>query len=399
MAWVAQEVYHFIKRKSYFTNFILEVFPISLNFHNDPASNFDHHGSRKAKPPIRWWEKEEYKIYDLYELSLKGIQSHWESKLILNSCDIDAYDWTRRAKPWFGDLQLWLSEVRSLCSEERPCYADREKLSSNSAKIFMYPLSVYFYDAMMPLELDTILPQTSSYVKAFLPVLLFSYIVNRRGSPKDKLDQNGYPKIPSSELSYTASYYHRLVTRPKDLTQQERSKMLNDGRKLFLAKHWETIYPKLTFSSLQQNELTTRKIYGRILLFLRLILKTNKICNITLSMYAFEYMTGLLSLVCANLPVKHIRFPQPICYDNDPLRKDFLNFIKDANFVFHPHTELKKYVIYLKFQYLLREQLVCREHDGAIPDEFKKKIIEGLEEIYTLVWAEKISPFYLNEQH
>lgn len=177
------------------------------------------------------------------------IKKHW---LDLNE---DKISFERPDRPWFGDILY--------CG-------DQLKKNSHPSIYERFPSVIKEHLPEAGYELHNLLPQTD-LVKTFLPVLLTSYITH---------------------------YPHRKNF--LDLLDQDNSNtdFIEKGKKLWITPPLHVSYNKLTAADCNPvNIERTLPVYLRIIQFLVFLVNTAAICNVGLSFFLFEEMTGYLHLL------------------------------------------------------------------------------------------------------
>lgn len=208
------------------------------------AVHYQYHGCL-SKELIKHWK-------DLYNASDK-LPDKFSDKF---------YDRLAGNYPWFGDMLFFWSDVQK----------------HTSASIFEeFPLNIRENLKEISIELDYILPKTS-LTQAFLPVLITCYVFNRR----------------KTNLSFIKALYEK--------------NSLNDGNIPDLGfdrglKYLSTIEMKAKYSKLSPKDVSlkdakrARAVYLNIIQFFIFLLSFENLCNMALSFYTFECMTGYLHLL------------------------------------------------------------------------------------------------------
>lgn len=197
-------------------------------------------------------------IKEKYQTDLwKDIKNHWIS---INPIELNEMLEKQCEKPWFGNLSSFWENIKNNCS---PSISKQ------------FPDSLLNKESMIrnQTELNFLLPKTD-LVNAFLPVLITSYFENRH-----------------KNLKFLNNLFQGACTE----TDLERGKYL-----WFTAPFKET-YKKLRAEHCKANSIgRTLPIYIHILQFLAFLACTSCHCNVGLSFYLFEYMTGYLHLLGAD---------------------------------------------------------------------------------------------------
>ena len=195
--------------------------------------------------------------------------------------------------------------------------------------------------------------------------------------------------MPSSDLKGTCSLYNELVMGPDSgysvSNEQKVKELLKKVKKLFNIPHWTSTYSKLSLSKLlsEQSLPQRRQILGKIFLFLTLTYELRDICNITLSLYAFEYMTGYLSMIATNFPMGNNPLPEPISFSTDYFRKECLEQIESLDV--RTVDDSRAIELYLKFNFLLRREFWYRDYFDQVQISDSTEKIEIDDHSWTLI--------------
>lgn len=234
---------------------------------------------------------------DFYKLqvqkALQELESHWLK--ILNLEDKSSFDkrGTVNFVPWFGDLGGWLAELKDVD------YGTYPEFDLSASKI--YPKAVCDKNDIrnIAMELDLLLPEGDSVVCGILPVLITGYIVNRRvPAPKSKAkgsDYGGTPEFADFLLDCEGPQFYRKNEEQKQLNPR---KMMHKKTKLFVLREWNARFPKIKYSQLNKGKAQMLLSgYGDMRLFFFLLYKLRDKCNVSLSYFVFEAMTGFVDLL------------------------------------------------------------------------------------------------------
>lgn len=284
-----------------------------------------------------------------------------------------------RRPAWFGDLKSWL-EPLCACKIQSGSGTKSTEAQQKYHRQFSLPSAVNTDLAMVSIELDTMLPRDNPLVAAMLPILIYSYFLNRKKQGKAQFDADGYP-IDEVSLQGTAKLYVDLKTNAWQdyaITRSGKDPLLNRAKKLFNLKNWRCEYSKLTLNSLQneQKQGQIRRIFGKILLFSTLTHHLQDVCNVTMTMDAFEDLTGLLSLITKDFPIHTAgKSEGPFRRNLDPCKQELLMLIEQFQM-----KHLQRYDIispYDRFLYLFRSELWYSEHEdeNREPTEDEMKMI------------------------
>lgn len=197
-------------------------------------------------------------LYDLKKIILKNLTQLREGEVCVEECDT----------PWFGDVFSWTSTLQKECmstlSKDLPALLRREDKKSKESE------ESEELDKLDKLgkELHNLLPQ-DDLVKAFLPIILTNY-VSRRSQMSDVYD------ILFGDLCNEAL--------PRQL------------EKYWAPSSWKERYKNISSKNCKgTNFFRTLPIYVNAIQFL-FFLKDTKDCNIGLSFYVFDQLTGYLRL-------------------------------------------------------------------------------------------------------
>lgn len=237
---------------------------------------------------------------DFYNLQLQKtfeiLEDYWKSIINLqNKSDLDKRD-VDNFVPWFGALECWLTELKEVNYDTYP------EFDLSASKI--YPKAICDKAGIRNIakELDLLLPKDNPAICDILPVLITAYIVNRRSPTGEKgvadsaVDYQGTPGFVNFLLDSTGpklTIADKKAGRKAPQKVIDPRKMLQSKEKLFLLKNWNDSFPKITYS-----QVTKRKAqmllsgYGCIRLFFFLLYKLQDKCNVSLSCFMFESMTG-----------------------------------------------------------------------------------------------------------
>ena len=316
----------------------------------------------------------------LYHQAVDQIGRYWRSLLHEDStidCE-EAYGVENRRPAWFGDLKSWLKPLYA-CKIQSGSGTKNTEAQQKYQRQFSLPSAVNTDLAMISIELDTMLPKDNPLVAAMLPILIYSYFLNRKKQGEAQFDADGYP-IDEVSLQGTAKLFVDLKTNAwQDYTLPHSGKdpLLNRAKKLFNLKNWRCEYSKLTLNSLQneQKQGQIRRIFGKILLFSTLTYHLQDVCNVTMTMDAFEDLTGLLSLITKDLPIHTAgKSEGPFRRNLDPCKQELLALIEQFQIEhLQRYDTIPPYVIFL---YLLRNKLWYSEHEdeGRDPTEDERKM-------------------------
>lgn len=317
----------------------------------------------------------------LYHQAVEQIGHYWRSLLHEDStidCE-EAYGVENRRPAWFGDLKSWLEPLYA-CKIQSGSGTKNTQAQQKYQRQFSLPSAVNTDLAMISIELDTMLPKDNPLVAAMLPILIYSYFLNRKKQGEAQFDANGYP-IDEASLQGTAKLFVDLKTnawRDYTLPHSGKDPLLNRAKKLFNLKNWRCEYSKLTLNSLQneQKQGQIRMILGKILLFSALTYHLQDVCNVTMTMDAFEDLTGLLSLITKELPIHTAgKSEGPFPRNLDPYKQELLALIEQFQIEhLQRYDTIPPYVIFL---YLLRSELWYSEHkdEDRDPTEDERKMI------------------------
>lgn len=242
------------------------------------------------------------------------IKKHW---LALNKSEIS---FERPERPWFGDILYW---------------GDRLKNFSHPSVYEKFPATIKEHLPEVGYELHNLLPQTD-LVKAFLPVLITSY-VTRYSHKKDflgLLEQNN----PSPAL-------------------------IEEGKKLWIIPPLRFSYKKLTAADCNPvNIARTLPVYLQIIQFLVFLVNTVAICNVGLSFFLFEEMTGYLHLMGEDakhylelLSTMDIEHPATVKFEDDEeIIKYSEHILSELNFLKYTKASSDKRIKYTRsFSFLV----------------------------------------------
>ena len=129
-------------------------------------------------------------------------------------------------------------------------------------------------------------------------------------------------------------------------------------------------------------------IFGKILLFSALTYHLQDVCNVTMTMDAFEDLTGLLSLIAKKLPIYNTgKSKGPFRRNLDPCKQELLVLIEQFQIEhLQRYDKIPPYVIFL---YLLRSELWYSEHEDEdrepTEDEMKMITKDFPDQIYLLI--------------
>lgn len=177
------------------------------------------------------------------------IKGHWERLSSSETSD-------KATKfPWFGDIQYWIE----VC-----------KRNTSSCILKKFPSAIRENPSQPLLELHRLLPQTN-LTKAFLPILLNGYFRNYRKNN---------------------CFFETITNEPVDDSVFER------GMKLFITPQFTETYRKLSSKDCRNGNIgRILPVYLQIIQFLVFLTSTSQICNVSLSFFCFERMTGYLHLL------------------------------------------------------------------------------------------------------
>lgn len=191
-------------------------------------------------------------LYGKYEADLwRDIKQHWRE---LNKCK--SYEENIKI-PWFTSTEAMWKNVENKCGPD----------------IFnIFPSSIQHNVSKIERELHWLLPKTD-LVKAFLPVLLTSYFTNRAKS-------TDFLKLLMEE------------------EYNDNDSVIEKGRNIWISPTLKETYKKLRSSDCTpENIRRTLPVYMRIMQFFVFLCCESSICNVGLSFYYFEHMTGYLHLL------------------------------------------------------------------------------------------------------
>ena len=317
---------------------------------------------------------------DLYNQAIVQVGQYWRSLFHEDQgpTSEEAYGPENRKPAWFGDLVAWLEPIR-VRQVQKNSNTKRAVQRQDFPCPFILPASVNEYPAMIAIELNTLLPENNPLVKAVLPVLIYSYCLNRKNQGEAELDDNGYP-IDEASLQGTSKLYVDLKTNLWDdytAPRKGEDPLFKRANDLFGLKDWLSEYPKLTLSSVQNKQKDTQlqRILGKILLFITLTYRLRDICNVTMSMDAFETLTGYLSMISVNLPMYEQTSERPCSRASDPFKQELVQLLKERQI--ENLDSGATLLLYYRFQYLFRYMLWYREHgdENRDPTEKEMKLI------------------------
>lgn len=305
---------------------------------------------------------------DLYHQAIERISLYWRGLFKPGQImgDSEAYSPENRKPAWFGDLASWLEPLRSHQTQTD----SRAKSTTAQQKFrcqFTLPTSINRDLAMISVELNTLLPKDEPLVKALLPVLIYSYFLNRKNQGEPELDSNGYP-IDEASLQGTGKLYVDLKMNAWQdylVPNMEENPLHKRAQRLFHLKNWTFEYPTLTLNSLQngQKKAQLQKILGKILLFTTLAYRLRDTCNVTMSIDAFESLTGYLSMISVELsPIYEKARRRTFSPAIDPFRQELIRLLKERQIENLDSENLD--LLYYRFQYLFRYELWYREHEN-----------------------------------
>ena len=319
---------------------------------------------------------------DLYNQAIVQISQYWRSLFHEDQgpTSEEAYGPENRKPAWFGDLVAWLEPIRvRQVQKVQKDSSTKEAQQQDFPCPFILPTAINEYLTMIAIELNTLLPEDNPSVKAVLPVLIYSYCLNRKRRGEPELDDSGYP-IDEASLQGTSKLYVDLKTNLwKDHTaplngEDPLFKRAND---LFGLEDWSSEYPKLTLSSLRnkQKDAQLQRMLGKILLFITLTYRLRDICNVTMSMEAFETLTGYQSMISVNLPMYEQASERPFSRASDPFKQELVQLLKERQI--ENLDSGATLLLYYRFQYLFRYMLWYREHgdENRDPTEKEMKLI------------------------
>lgn len=177
--------------------------------------------------------------------------------ILVNQCKTEIYE-KQIGVPWFGDIQYTWKNFKKTCP-----YIFWKRFPANLTKEDRLP--------EIATELHYLLPNTD-LVKTFLPVLLSSYVTKRK-----------------------SNFWESLNDEDLDIDQIECKKDL-----------WSTpplrdTFPKLTADNVSLTCLDRGlSVYSKIIQFFVFVEATSHICNVSLSFFGFDAMTGYLRLLGAD---------------------------------------------------------------------------------------------------
>lgn len=236
--------------------------------------------------------------------------------------------------PWFGNLECWLTELKDVN------YGTYPEFDLSVSKIYPKAICDKAGICNIAKELDLLLPKDNPAICDILPVLITAYIVNRRSPTKKKgaedstIDYQGTPGFTDFLLD---SVGPKLTIADKKAGRKapqkviDPRKMLQDKEKLFLLKNWNDSFPKITYSQITKGKAQMLLSgYGLIRLFFFLLYKLQDKCNVSLSCFMFESMTGH-----GEWTINGEEFPQKEDILSDSRRSHILTYIKkDFNDLF-----------------------------------------------------------------
>lgn len=102
---------------------------------------------------------------------------------------------------------------------------------------------------------------------------------------------------------------------------------------------------------------------GKILLFTTLAYRLRDTCNVTMSIDAFESLTGYLSMISVELsPIYEKARRRIFSPAIDPFRQELIRLLKERQIENLDSENLD--LLYYRFQYLFRYELWYREHEN-----------------------------------
>jgi len=235
---------------------------------------------------------------------------------------------------------------------------------------YFYPMCLLKYKHELAVEFRCLLPNTPA-VKAILPLLLMSYITNRRSATRSKQKKDSpVLNIEGEEEEGTVSLLRNLIVyKDKNIISYYEA-----DQKLFRPRNWK--FPSLTYMQLTKTKLANSLAsFGTTVIFLYFLYKTQDICNLTLSYKLFEEYSGFLELI----DKRFSDFPKEV--EKDPLREEISSYI---NGFFSPMCEweiISPLDIFI--MHFTMELLSMKEPKGACPsEEYLKRNIWAYEKIY-----------------
>ncbi|MCB7042455.1 hypothetical protein [Flavonifractor plautii] len=268
--------------------------------------------------------------------TLEDIKRHWIA-LSQGDVSISCQD-SKHA--WFGDLSWGWEDIKKRIKK----------------KVFQYfPINVRDCERRKEIctELSFLLPKTLM-TQMFLPVLLNSYFTNYRHIQQvsEKKDRHG---LCSTIQNGTCSELKIM-------------KYLN----VWIMAPMLESYPKINADHCREANISrVLPIYLRAIQFLIFLIITSRICNVPLSLLAFEYMTGYLHLVDSqgyfkklesldveDIQNSNIKRDEEIMKNVDGILKDFFDI------TIHPGKRGDKKVGRYPFSFACFLALLQEELDG-----------------------------------
>ena len=341
-----------------------------------PADRF-REIEKEAFPIPESFKSHAFMSSDLYNQAIVQVGQYWRSLFHEDQgpTSEEAYGPENRKPAWFGDLVAWLEPIR-VRQVQKNSNTKRAVQRQDFPCPFILPASISEYLTMIAIELNTLLPENNPLVKAVLPVLIYSYCLNRKSQGEPELDDNGYP-IDEASLQGTSKLYVDLKTNLWDgytAPRKGKDPLFKRASDLFALKDWLSEYPKLTLSSMQNKQKDTQlqRILGKILLFITLTYRLRDICNVTMSMDAFETLTGYLSMISVNLPMYEQTSERPFPRASDPFKQKLVQLLQERQIENLDSGDTL--LLYYRFQYLFRYMLWYREHGNENRDPTEKEM-------------------------
>lgn len=243
-------------------------------------------------------------IFKIYAQDLrKKIQEHWTA--LDMAAGMEKREFLEKFGPtkggfWFGDVSFHFRDLEKRMSHTQFC------------KFPTYIASKKVLNTRL-IEFNYLFPK-DSLTEAFLPVLLTGYLQKR--STNDSFVENLYAYQNSTSVDF-----------------KKKSQMYMDIPSLEEAYSGLYNNPKARKVS-SKNILRAFKIYQQIMIFLVILRAVSHKCNVTLSFYMYEILTGALSLLnkypekCFNRLDK--LEPQQILADPTELHCEIIEYIGDT---------------------------------------------------------------------
>lgn len=288
--------------------------------------------------------------------------------------------------PWFGNLECWLTELKDVN------YGTYPEFDLSVSKIYPKAICDKAGICNIAKELDLLLPKDNPAICDILPVLITAYIVNRRSPTKKKgaedstIDYQGTPGFTDFLLD---SVGPKLTIADKKAGRKapqkviDPRKMLQGKEKLFLLKNWNDSFPKITYSQITKGKAQMLLSgYGLIRLFFFLLYKLQDKCNVSLSCFMFEAMTGYGEWTINNegcIQKEDILKDSKRAQILDSIRRNFDDLFSAANTNMDDKDDLKSTsadsfevacnkkglpMSMYKYLYAIKEALIGREEKG-----------------------------------